>query len=434
MALLIKSSAVTSVVMNKILNCVCQQIRKQFNDDFRIRSVEFNVYKSESSKIDEEILSKSTPYNEKSPKCQRMNEFLSHSLKPITITGDVLVIEKQEVITSVPIMHQPSLNSFVLASFDPNTRHLEKIKKIARELDDKYDNYSEHPETHPNYKTEWGKWYLKQKSEIAKGGIKVQEWIKYWKDRANMLKLKEFRKIEAELRIKDEEKEKFDSKVVEGSNLQCDVSERDNELTNSTATVENVQSTAPETSPASPPPVQQNYQDDKNDKEEECMIIEQERVMIEVSDEEDSTAETQSPKRQKLASPEQQHQELLTTATPTFSSQPKKLASARETMIVAIQLAHQMLLDNRQPEPEELEKLVKIYFDDREDEDNDQDDEELFDFSALSNNDFIVLYKNFGKLMPAEQDNYMEALSLIEKQQPERFKIISEEVKKTQQN
>jgi hypothetical protein len=344
-----------------------------------------------------------------------MNEFLSNSLNPIKIVdtkpedpGNVKQEDKMtngkepktydEIHQPQIIQYQPSLNTFV-TSINPETRHIDKVKRIAAELDEKYDYYQQHPESHPNYHSEWRNWYLKQKGAAAKGE-NLQEWIKYWKDRANMLKEKEFENLRSNVVRKDERAAEIE-KIVNSD-------------------VSDVSTLSLSYSPSSLSSPNQA----ESEKEEECIIVEQERVLIEVSDDDDSGVQS-SPKRQKLAASEEPSSKKKTLMKITLSE--------KERMVIAIQIAHQIFVENRQPEPEELEKLVNIYCDEGKPLKVDNR-HEIFDFSDLSNDDFTVLYKNFEKLNQEEQNNYMAALKIIEKDHPERFSGISEKLKTNEAN
>lgn len=398
----IETSAVTDATLPKVLDGVCQQIREFFKER-QLTYIDFQVYKTQRTEVDGDILRNIEPYNNKHPICDRMNSYLSVTLNPIKIIDEPAVIPKQEKTPPrviVPVDPQPSLNAFITAStrFDPSSLHLESIKKIATELDAKYNQFLELPESHPNYNNEWRSWYVQGKKAAAKG-IELQEWNKFWKNRTYRMKLEEFQKMEAELR----EKEKLEEK---------EKSEDEGEL---------VIDESMNITPGSPVAIQQ--QEAETEKEDECVIVEMERVMIEVSDEED---ETQQPKRQKVAT-ESSGESSSSAEVP--SPPQKQTSTERQRMTIAVQIAYQMIKDNRDPEPEEVGKLVKSYFGEAESDENDVEDGAGFDFSELSNDDMIILYKNFQKMTVVEQDTYMDALAAIEKAHPERYQFISQEVK-----
>lgn len=357
--------------------------------------------------IDEEILRKLARYNEKLPMCQRMNEFLSKSLNPIKIIDEPVQVKQEDKnekeleiddeSQSQAIQYKPSLNTFV-TSINPETRDIDKVKRIATGLDKKYDYYQQHPESHPNYHAEWRSWYLKQKEAAAKGE-NLQEWIKYWKDQLKKLKEEEFEELRRNIVQKDVAKDDVSSNKSE------------NKITSSS-----ILPLSPSYSSSS----LLSPNEAETEQEEECIIVEQERVLIEVSDDDDSGLQS-SPKRQKIAEPEK--------SSPQEKILPKKVVlSENERMVIAIQIAHQIFVENRQPEPEELKKLVKIYCDEEKPLKT-EDHQEIFDFTDLSNDDFTVLYQNYQMLSEDEQENYVAALKVIEKEHPERFSGILEKVK-----
>jgi hypothetical protein len=359
-------------LVQKITSCVIDQLLK-FIGCPPMNCVNFMVYKKEGSKVDEEILKNIKGYDEKLDVCEKINEYLANCFRN---AGNSAV----------------TANSSQPLATTKSQRHLSEITYV----EEKYKNFLKFPETHTNHKRIWRNWYKEQKTAAEKGGATI-EWGSHWK---NLLEL---------------EKEK-ELKLLEDN-----------------ASVGELQIDEPD----------------------ECVLVEQNRVVIEVTDDEeeepaekrprmdsedsrviDSTSGT-SVKARELSEPtlgvlespvkvsEAPEDRTLEKETPIQKSilPPHE----KDSLIVAIQIAHQLIKDNREPSSKELKRLVNLYF--NSEGGQSEDDQEFFDFSGLTDEDFVILSKNFAKLSRQEQEVFLKALKEFEVSHPERFRSVSRSIK-----
>lgn len=347
------------------------------------------LYKVHEVNIDESIL-KNHLYDQKIPIVVMINEYLKESFIPKQLNS---IPEGYEVKTEAS-------SSLAVAAFNR-----EKLNNVALDLNRKYENFLQNPEKHPNYDQIWRDWYCKQRGSAGKGDS-TEQWKTFWKNYLTA-------ELSVEVQQLKESRDKFVA-VKKESNVADDKSDD---------TVKNLQ-------------IDESPQDlfDELKIDEECILMEPKRILIEVSDDED-TSKVVEP-----IAPEKDINilESLTTAetpedtTSILLSLPnQKICSDKERMKVAIQIAHELMKRNCKIDEEELERLVNFYFT----EDEVQSDQAYtYDLGVLTDADFVVLYRDFGELSPEEQKDFTNAIQKVEKQDPERFEIIKRLIKGNDSN
>jgi hypothetical protein len=78
--------------------------------------------------------------------------------------------------------------------------------KLSKKLKAKYDKFHSKPETHPRYRIEWKKFWLKRTSELEKAGINYDsydfegEWKEHIAGKFNEFKASEFKEKQLQIR------------------------------------------------------------------------------------------------------------------------------------------------------------------------------------------------------------------------------------------
>lgn len=101
----------------------------------------------------------------------------------------------------------------------------------------------------------------------------------------------------------------------------------------------------------------------------------------------------------------------------------RKTYTELDRMTIAYDLAFEHLQAGQRLSPKELLNLVKVYCGCEQGKESQQ-------IMNLTDNDLIMIHKNFKDLDKKEQKNYLSYLSSLELTQPDRYKLLEEKIKK----
>lgn len=366
-------------LLKQVVDVVCNKLVMHFGIR-QIKPISLALYTTYEEKIAKNI-EKNNLYDQNIPIVVMIIEYLKESYTKQLNSAK----EGFEVKTKAATLPKDAVvTNFKFVGFN--------LDKLKLELNQKFENLLQNPEKHPKYEKIWRKWYCKQRGSAGKGDT-TEQWQAFWNNY-----------LTAELSAEVQQLQELSDKIIV-QEKGFDIDERIN--VPEAATIQ----------------IDENPQDllTEIELDEECILIEPKRVLIEVSDDEDTTMVVE-PTALEKDSASSTAAGTSQEVSSVFESLPyQKMCSQKERMKVAIQIAHELMKKKCKIDEGELEKLVNFYFTDDEAQ---NDKAYTFDLGVLTDADFVVLYGNFEDLSPEEQNDFTNALRAIEKQDPERFENI----------
>lgn len=298
----------------------------------------------------------------------KSSQHFSASTKPIACdSNESLTIQRQAVLDSM---------------------FKEKTKKVARKLDIRYDFFAKNPSAHPKFREEWKTFYTEQSYRISSHGGKnvfdfnyLPAWNEYWMQRVKELKCQECLEHQSELR-----QSLF----------------KENDMSDVT-------------------------------KKRVLLSMEQHRTAMlkldDLSDISDDEIEFQTPKRMKI-----EHRGIEKVENESSSkSLPQQTDAEFDRMVIAYHIAYEHFREDKELTPHDLFKLVKLVEGEKCETENKKNrigETRSVQQNDLTDDDLLMLYKNFRNLSQIEQDNYISYMKVIESSDPNRYKFLQDNMMK----
>lgn len=388
------------VIFNQGIKSPMSLVRNDENPIQNLTDVEVNPGAQQSQdeiKITEEVL----------PAVQDVSEVLSTSRhdKATQIDEKIFAVEPAEATNSMSVHTSTDLKSVQHFSASTNLVHKaelgkpiacdsnesltiqrqealdsmfkEKTKKVARKLDIRYDFFAKNPSAHPKFREEWKAFYMEQSYRISSHGGKnvfdfnyLPAWNEYWMQRVKELKCQECLEHQSELR-----------QSLFNVNDKADVL-----------------------------------------KKRVFLSMEQHRKAMlkldDLSDISDDEIEFQTPKRMKI-----EHR----------GTEKVETGAEFDRMVIAYHIAYEHFQENKQVTPDDLLELVKVYVEGEKcatENQKNQIETQRVQQNDLTDDDLLMLYKNFRNLSQIEQDNYNSYMNVIESCDPNRYKFLQDNLMK----
>lgn len=374
--------------LNTILEGVIMEICKHVGEKTS-HTHDYEEYE-DCEAIDEKIWREMEPYDDEMDYVYMMRSSLLKTLE-VDMPVKMEIVQQEKVQTSPQnfVSFSPVVSPVKDDSSEMKTAPLSQTskpqtpakrmrenynKEVAESIDKLYDSYSRDFSLHPKYKAEWQVFYVHNHCWIKREDLPAA-WKEHWIKRMKELKVQEFREKMAAASCK------------ELANDECQ----------------------------------------QDDSDSDCELIETVRETIDVSDdgpnEEPEDEPVVEPKRQRFDDPK----EVKKTSLCLKEQSSTRVTTEVERMVIAINIAKQLLREGKQVSPKDLIILVHNHLDMQNTKSYRQQEEDST-YSNLSNSDLAILIKNYQSLNPDEQDKLTRALKVIAEKAPDRYDIIISQV------
>lgn len=172
-------------ILSQIANCVCKEISKNIQErkSLIVTHHEFEVF---GSKVRETILQNIEPYDENQKFVAKMKQTLIASFEP----NDEHIDFETSGVLREPENRVSEHESTARRQPKPTVEcdvYCTRAMRILQELNQAYENFVNHPETHPNYIREWKQFYAENKLKVWDNDYQL-DWKQHFSRRLVELK------------------------------------------------------------------------------------------------------------------------------------------------------------------------------------------------------------------------------------------------------